>query len=215
MNDEQLGALVSGSLRAQAADAPGGAHLLQAVTTGVRRKAVTRRRWVVSSSAAIALAAVSLGLGLWSSARPGDGTQQAAAPSLRPSSFHHLQLEVPASWALNPEPCSPHGRDRVIDHPDLLQVPCLTPLTEATRLGQQVLFSTGRTFSTTYLGPAATTRPITIGGVSGTLSSSTNEQTGMTEFALALPSLDVSVLIDVRSPALAETILHSARVTGQ
>ena len=220
MDDERMGAVVADALRARAEGAPGASELLQAVVTGARRRAAVRRRVAVAGVAAVVAAVAGTvvpGVEPGWVGRPSDGARVAAAPGMRQVSSHGLRLDVPVGWELNPKNvCGPHGRDRVIDDDALSQVLCEAPADAATLPGQEVIFSSLVGKLPTEASP--TVHLISIDGVRGVLFTDTDESVataGMTERQLALPDLHVIVLIETRSPALADAIVASAHVIAR
>lgn len=202
-----LETLLGEVLRSRAEDAPSAAPLLGSVHARVSERARSRRRYglvgvaaaVVVTAGASVLAVPGLGGGSAAPGRPGSSSDLGAVLAWN---YHGLQVDAPKAWAVNATHCGTPVRDTVMTGGTGADL-CLDL---APPRVQHVAFGA----PTEFVMPSAH-HAVSVSGRPGVLGSELLPN-GSTREVLALPGLRAAVEVETDSPALAGSIVASARL---
>ncbi|TDU02526.1 hypothetical protein EDD99_0924 [Streptomyces sp. 846.5] len=201
-----LEALLGEVLRSRAQDAPSAAPLLASVHARVSGRMRSRRRYGLAAVAA----AVAVTAGASVLTVPGfEGGGAAGRPAssgdlgaMLAWNYHGLQVEAPKSWAVNATHCGTPVRDTVV--------------TGGTGANLCAVLAPPRVQHVAFGAPTQFVMPpthhaVSVSGQPGILGSEVLPN-GSTREVLTLPALHTAVEVETDTPALAGSIIASARL---
>jgi hypothetical protein len=218
MNDRKeadfLGFLLRQTLRGREADAPASTGLLAGVRAAAERRTRARRRLAIAGGAiavlAIAASATLLSslTGEGQSVLPAGPRRAAAGPhdvvvnGMRAWSFHGLQVRAPQAWAINGLRCGTPVRDTVVLDPITIPSCLLAPSPVVQTL--TLIASQAVTLPPSH-------HPVTVSGQRGIVGTQ-RLSSGLTREVLVLPGIGAAAEAATTNPALAASIIASARI---